>query len=583
MIAEPLDPRRDSYPDGPTRLAVLGPPGTGKTQTICDLMLVPALTSGVPPHRVVAASFSRSAARELARRLWPLVRPHVHPVALDACTSTLHSLALGLLREVRSPAELTVIGGTRLEWRPSSARTGAPSEPESRLRDQRDDQGKDEVERMSSLWDLARNLQIVDPLGAQFATLARRQVADLPLGRIRSAIAGYEDAKRSHGAIDYCDMLQRALDTPPHDLELLVIDEAQDCSPLQWALIDHLSSRAAHVVLVGDVDQTIFGFGGAEPRELLRRLRSGTWAVRRLVQSHRVPAPVHSIASALIGCNRDRIDAPYMPAQHAGLVRVAEPPDVVAQIGLADQKGHEVLVLTRRGRDLDRWSGLLSAAATPHLHERGACPLGHPQEVRRVRAALALRDGAAISRGDLAAILKGVEGAFLLGDRETLVERARLAADPITRDACQDLGLRVVELAALDTRDLTRALRVHRIRGDGLARLVARHGRVVLDPPPRMLARRPDDADELPAVRVRLTTWHGSKGREAPLVVVDLRMPRLARLAADVSREALEAERRLLYVAVTRARQRLLLVRPGRYDAGQLLGLSLHSSRSMSS
>ena len=102
-----------------------------------------------------------------------------------------------------------------------------------------------------------------------------RRYQDLLFDCARDAIGEYDNYKRSRGRIDYTDMEvlvlrllddQSVRDTLSRELDLLMVDEFQDTSPIQLALFLKLSRLATRSVWVGDPKQSIYGFRGAEPR-----------------------------------------------------------------------------------------------------------------------------------------------------------------------------------------------------------------------------------------------------------------------------------------------------------------------------
>ena len=84
----------------------------------------------------------------------------------------------------------------------------------------------------------------------------------------------YEDYKKvgkEKALIDFDDMIGRAIQEvsfPP--LKILIIDEAQDCTPLQWSVIYKLAQNARRIYLAGDDDQAIYEWNGADPRYFTR-------------------------------------------------------------------------------------------------------------------------------------------------------------------------------------------------------------------------------------------------------------------------------------------------------------------------
>jgi len=110
----------------------------------------------------------------------------------------------------------------------------------------------------------------------------------------------WEDFKKQVGGIDFTDMIDLALqetDAPEQHPEVLIADEAQDLSRLQFALLTKWSRSVEKVVLAFDPDQSIYGFSGADPAVFVENEPE---RLKVLEQSYRVPAAVHADALAWI-------------------------------------------------------------------------------------------------------------------------------------------------------------------------------------------------------------------------------------------------------------------------------------------
>jgi superfamily I DNA/RNA helicase len=134
--------------------------------------------------------------------------------------------------------------------------------------------------------------------------------------RASCVIKDFRDFKQRNHLLDFTDMIEEfiALDEPPL-LEVLIVDEAQDLSELQWAMVELLSRRVKRMYIAGDDDQTIFGWAGASAR-----FTSMPGKVEILRQSHRVPIKVHSLANRIIKKISDRRDKTWLPRQAMGSI-----------------------------------------------------------------------------------------------------------------------------------------------------------------------------------------------------------------------------------------------------------------------
>jgi len=105
----------------------------------------------------------------------------------------------------------------------------------------------------------------------------------------------WEEFKLDCGLLDFTDMIEYSLETPPPDgIEVVFVDEAQDFSALQFELVRGWLKHIDQAVFVGDDDQAIFGFSGADPENLISRPIPDENR-RVLKKSYRVPKNVHRV------------------------------------------------------------------------------------------------------------------------------------------------------------------------------------------------------------------------------------------------------------------------------------------------
>jgi len=132
----------------------------------------------------------------------------------------------------------------------------------------------------------------------------------------------YEEWKQTYGYIDFTDMLQKYLDKPvSHGISVFIIDEAQDLSPLQWKVIDEMSKWANHIIISGDDDQSLFFWGGADPRGMINFEEKYGAKRKILEQSWRIPLTVHALADKVISTITDRVEKVYKPRDEEGTVQ----------------------------------------------------------------------------------------------------------------------------------------------------------------------------------------------------------------------------------------------------------------------
>ena len=524
-----LDPEQRAaalLPDGPAQ--IVAPAGSGKTTTLIARLGV-LLARGVAPERIGVVTFNRDAAAELTERIARRLAPTV-PEATWIEVRTLHAMARQVLLDAAEPVELLrdrlpllrAIRRRALERAPTD--TAAPDD----------------------------ELEPPEPASLDAAISAWKvEGRGLPPAAIPLA---HEYLRRlaARGQIDFDDLLVRALERLDADPALrnrwrsrfthLLVDEFQDVDAAQLRLVQELAEPERNLFVVGDDDQTIYAWRLADVRRILG-FRDAYPAARRiqLATNYRCPPAVIAVAARLIAVNRERftkrIEPPFdrWKADDGAIVAVSSRAPAweaaLARWAAASAGAGETLCFLARTRgELLPILLALVRAGVPHR-----TTVTGPLDAARVRDLLAA-------------------AAQLPPDASPFAELLRLRATRRWRRADANDEIGDEEHASLDAL-LGWAASFGELR-TFLAAAAATASRLTA-------LRRPD-------ATVELVTVHGAKGREWQTVVVlgmeEDRMPNRRSLAeaADPAR-ALEEERRLAYVAVTRATRRLVLaVNPDR-------------------
>jgi DNA helicase-2/ATP-dependent DNA helicase PcrA len=588
-------------------LLVLAGAGTGKTTTLCA-RVARLIEAGASPERILLLTFSRRAAREMMGRASALTRAPAGTGARRIVGGTFHAVAHRFIR-----ADAAALG--------LSADFGLLDAGDSAdlLDLVRQEHGHADGERrfprkhtLADIYSSTVNAQrpVREILEQRFAWCAEH--ADPLAGLFR----GYTARKRALGVLDLDDLLVfwRALAGDEQAgarlagaFDHVLVDEYQDVNELQVAIVHALARHGVTVTAVGDDLQAIYGFRSASATHILDfASRFGTVHTVRLERNYRGTQPLLDLANA-IAADVEIGFPKTLTADRAGGARpqlvfcrdqTQEAEEVCERVLAAREQGmllREQAVLARTGHDTDLLELELSRRRIPFVKYGGLRYL-EAAHVKDFLALLRLADriGDEMSWFRLLMLLEGVgpararraldmllAGGLLspgqLPDRwpgarahlpacaheqgdalaealagEPDAERLRDALAPVICSHYADGAVRMQDLDAL--------CGLARTAGD-LRAFVAE---LLLDPPASSadLAGPAHQDDDW----LVLSTVHSAKGLEWQAVhliaAYDGNFP--ADMAAG-TKEAVAEERRLMYVAVTRARRSLAIYVPRRY------------------
>ena len=521
-------------------VAVIAGAGSGKTRVLTRRIAWRIATEQADARHTLALTFTREAAGELRRRLSRLgMRERVE-------AGTFHSVMLAVLKQrwvdTGKPARTVVSDRRRLvgDVLDSSQRVGI-------------DGLIKEID-----WATARGVN-----ADRYSATARREGRKPHVGveRVAAVFGDFERMKRKRGVIDFDDVLGLVIRDMEYDREFadtlrwrfrhLLVDEAQDLNPLQHRLVDLLRTDRDDLFLVGDPAQAIYGFNGADPALLIDvEIRFPGVEVVRLPLNHRctpqiVRAGVQVLSVANqpnqlfhieeMACRLSNLWALTRPLRYATLrnemLRID--PNLI--------RAGEVAVLARTNAQLARFAQALEAHGISV--RRSATAAGSPlqaavRQVTTLGSASLLRawahdtldayDALVASRAEQA--LANSEG-----DR-----RAAARADKTLEDLEAERRVAATLLDYLRDQQL----------GDGAGF--------------RAWVAMTNPFDDESNGGVDLLSFHAAKGREWHTVFVTGVESSLVPHKSATTKEAKAEEARLLYVAVTRASDRLVLTRSER-------------------
>jgi DNA helicase-2/ATP-dependent DNA helicase PcrA len=554
-VADPLtagldDEQREAVlaPRGP--VCVLAGAGTGKTRTITHRIAQMVASGHVAAGQVLAVTFTQRAAGEMRSRLRTIDAAAGADTSVGAVSAlTFHAAAHRQLRYFWP----RVVGDTGWQLLDSKFAVVARAAGRARINASTDD-----------VRDLAGEIEwakasLIGP--EEYPAAVADAARDIPLdaARVATVYAAYEALKardENVTLLDFDDLLLHtaaAIENDPAVADefrdryrCFVVDEYQDVTPLQQRVLTAWLGDRDDLTVVGDANQTIYSFTGASPRFLLdfsRRFPDA--AVVRLERDYRSTPQVVSLANQVIAAARGRVAGSKLhlvgqrapgpaPTFHEHPDEPAEAAAVAASIKRLIEAGtspSEIAVLYRVNAQSEIYEEALTEAGIPY-QVRGGEGFFNRQEIKQ--ALLALRRGAE----------RGAEG--------PLPTAVRAILEPLGLTAEEPVGTRARE------------------RWEGLTALAELVDDEVAQRPqldfPGLVAelRTRADARHPPVVQgVALASLHAAKGLEWDAVflvgLADGTVPISHALAHGAESEAVEEERRLLYVGITRARMHLAL------------------------
>jgi ATP-dependent DNA helicase UvrD/PcrA len=607
--------RAAAHPGGP--LLILAGAGTGKTRTLVSRAAW-LCGQGVQPSRILLLTFTRRAADDMLSRATAGVRSANGRIT----GGTFHAIAHRIIREHAEsfslPAEFTVID---------------PADMADLLDARRADHGLAGTQRRAPR--AAACADIYTRCVNTQRTVAEVVRGGFPwcteyTGQLAELFRGYVAHKRSHALVDFDDLLllwRAALADPAAGpvlrgmFDAVLVDEYQDVNAVQADIVRLLQTEAGCLTCVGDDAQAIYAFRGADPEHLHRMAATFPGlTVVRLVRNYRSRQAVLQLANA-VRPQSPGLELALTAARGAGaapmLVRchdeATQAREICARVLNAHEAGtelHDQAVLVRAAHHSDVLEVELAARGIPFVKYGGL----RFTEAAHVKDFLAAARVVANPADDVAwfRVLRLHEGVGAVHARRLIeilrpadpapFDRWKEAADAAPRRARENLAATIGSLAdaiivertgerataiLAALRDPLRAryadadVRIADLErlADAAASRPSLHDALVeltLDPPVSAsdLAGRPRHDEDF----LVISTVHSAKGLEWPVVhlphLVDGAVPSDMALASPAG---LAEERRLFYVAVTRARDQLFLYAPMRLHHHRLASDDRHS------
>ena len=505
-------------------LCILAGAGSGKTRVLTRRIAHRVHTGAADAPHVLALTFTRKAAGELKGRLRQLgVRDSV-------VAGTFHAVAYAQLRRrwadrgERAPALLD----RKVRLLAEIVGRPAAGSPALQLADI-----ASEIE-----WAKARLVP-----ASQYVVEAERAGRTPPVAPavLASYFEQYEALKRRKGLVDFDDLLglcARALDTDEEfaatqrwRFRHLFVDEFQDVNPVQFRLLKGWLGDRGDLCVVGDPNQAIYSWNGADPRLLTNFSRLFPTATTiRLDDNYRSTPQVLCVANAVLGDDPAHTAPPLRPHRADG------PAPVVRSFATDTAEAHGIAAAIRR-------------------HHGPTRPWSHHAVLVRTNAQAVIFEQA-FRAAQIPFRMRG--GGGLLRQPEVKAALAELAASP----ARVPFAARVTELEVLARAEVGLGSDERRANLEALVRLAREYQ--LLDTGASLPgfnawlgATVQGDEPEESGDAVDVVTFHRAKGLEWPVVYVAGLEKGLVPIGRAESPAADAEERRLLYVALTRAHEEL--------------------------
>jgi len=548
-ILDGLDPEQRVVAEtvrGP--VCVLAGAGTGKTRAITHRIAHAVRTGTVAPEHVLALTFTTRAAGEMRGRLRQLAGSGAEMDRVQA--RTFHAAALRQLvyfwpRTVGGEAPRVLDSKLSLVAEAAHAAGLKPGRPELR--------------------DLASEIEWAKAVQARpedYAASAGKAGRTPPLKRddVAAVYAAYETLRRARHLLDFESMLEltaailaehpAAGDQVRGQYRYFVVDEYQDVNPLQKLVLDCWLGGRDDICVVGDPNQTIYSFTGATAAFLTSfttEFRDA--AVIRLVRDYRSTPQVVGVANRLIGARRhsaltaQRGDGPEpelteYPDEEAEAAAIASRARSLTGEG-GGVPARQIAVLVRTNAQTVAYERAFAEAGVPYLVRGAERFFDRPV----VRQALALLRAAAKSEPAAGSGTAGTSAGDAMPDtvRHILTGLGLSEQPPPGGGATRERWESLAALAQL-AEDVSAAR-----PGAALADFAAElDGRAAVQHAPAMDG-------------VTLASLHSAKGLEWDAVFLPGLVEGVLPIVYAQSAGAIEEERRLLYVGITRAREWLSL------------------------
>ncbi len=584
MHADEMQQKAIDVKDGPC--LVLAGPGSGKTTVLVNRIHIMITKYGIPAESLMVITFTRASALEMRDRFYKLMMDSGSVERPPVTFGTFHSIFYAILRNRSSFKDFTLLTGKN---------------------------------KNLFIRECAASLSLLSDANPETFDLLEGDISaagNASLKRIRSGLTGqeferlyslYGKRKRDYHMLDFDDMLSLAKEAFETDPDLIaslrkrfryfLVDEAQDMNALQYDCMKLLSAESSNLFLVGDDDQSIYGFRGASAGFLLNFGRDyPDCQVIRLSNNYRCAGRIVAASGTLIMNNKERFEkTPLSKTGRPGEITMSlhagekeECSFILNYIRDFDFKdGRTLAVLSRHRADAAFLMETLDAAGIPYYGGTKKKGNALPVFWDDVCAWLSLASGGS-RRADVLRVMNLPDRRiprYGLDDENVDFQKwiAAFDGDPAAKQRVQAFVNLIYALRrmALGTCLLyiKKACGYEQVLSD-LKQQSPEKGSLAEAEFAHLFEeakafRRPDqllsymqgkkekaldvtEKDETGENHVFLYTYHGSKGLEFSEVILLSVNETIVPSKKAVTTEEVEEERRAFYVAMTRAKEKLV-------------------------
>lgn len=558
---------------------VFAGPGSGKTYVTVWRIRQLVTTQGIDPSHILVITFTKAAALEMQERFFRLMEPDRPPVRFG----TFHAVFYHILKQSPQYRAYSII--TESEKKKLVRKLVHMHKRFIHLQEE-------DLDELIRILNCYKNTSCIRPLSVQGVT-----PEDILF------LAGeYETYLQELHQMDFDDIIRYChlllIEQPDiltrwqQQFTYIMIDEFQDISPKQYQIVRLLAAPQNNLFIVGDDDQSIYGFRGASPDSMQEFMHDYPEAERIFLDiNYRCGRQITEASLKVIGQNRCRVDKQIRAANEgAGAFRclLFESEEEEAAYLLSELAGKhadgrlsQCAMICRTNYECALWAQSLHGKGIPFsMKEKPQSPFEH-FVVRDIMAYLALADGALYRRNFLRVMNRPVR--YLKRDsltEETVSEKALLAYYAKTPAIQEEIRRLFRQLASLPSKKPH--LQIHYIRKViGYDRYLtekygAKKGRELIETAVwfqqfaegfRTRAEINDYISQYSETLqehqepqgICLLTMHGAKGLEFDTVYVPGCLEGKIPSAKSQTEEEIEEERRMFYVAMTRAKHELCL------------------------